>query len=83
LAFYYTGFFVFNNLIRPLKIALTVLVVPYFDKLSYRLQDRFSLSKNKAAVVLGVTGQFVGSCIMVPAGIALASMASGVPIWSV
>lgn len=77
----YAGFFVFNNIVRPIRLAVAVTVSPQFDRLILLLQEKWRLSRSVAITVLVLLANVVGTISAMCAGIALASLASGVPIF--
>ena len=77
----YAGFYLFNNVIRPFRIALSVGVARYFDNIVKVFQDKFKVSKGWAIGITVFFANVVGTCAAMAAGIALASLASGVPIF--
>ena len=78
----YAGFYVFNNIIRPLRITLSVYVSTFFDKMVMAAQERLKCSKGLAIGAIVFFFNIVGTLAAMSAGITLASIASGVPIWA-
>mmetsp|Transcript_28113 Transcript_28113/g.36507 ORF Transcript_28113/g.36507 Transcript_28113/m.36507 type:complete len:229 (+) Transcript_28113:51-737(+) len=77
----YTGFFVFQNIIRPLRFALSLFLTPVFDKLVAFIMKKTGLSKPKAFGVAVFLVNICGTFTLMFSGITVASMASGVPIF--
>ena len=77
----YAGFYIFNNFIRPFRIGLSVAVARYFDNIVKVFQDKFKVSKGLAIGITVFFANIVGTLAAMSAGIALASLASGVPIF--
>jgi len=77
----YAGFYVFNNIIRPARLTLSVVVSKYFDSAVLTIQNKFNCKKSVAIAVLVVLANIVGTCSFMALGISLASAASGVPIF--
>lgn len=77
----YAGFFVFNNIIRPVRLALSMAVSVKFDELVNWIQKRFGVKKAMAYTLCVVVFNVFGTTILMCAGIFLASMFSGVPIF--
>jgi hypothetical protein len=78
----YAGFYVFNNIVRPIRFALSVSVSIYFDRLVQGIQDKF---KVKRGVAIGLTvflANVVGTIALMCLGISIASAAAGVPVWA-
>jgi len=78
----YAGFWVFNNIIRPIRLAAAVAVSPMFDRIVRNMQDRFKVSKAAAIGITVFLANLVGTTLLMCAGIALASLCAGVPIWA-
>jgi hypothetical protein len=77
----YAGIYVVASALRPLRVALAIGLSRYVDAMIQTIQTRFQVSRN---VAIGMTIFFVnivGSSCLMTAGIAVASLASGVPIW--
>lgn len=78
----YAGFYVFNNIIRPLRFALSVSVSMYFDRVVQSIQDKF---KVKRGVAIGLTvflANIVGTISLMCLGISIAAAAAGVPVFA-
>lgn len=78
----YAGFFVFNNIIRPVRVAVAVAISPKFDRLIARIQKYLNVSKPVAVTFTVLMANVVGTFAAMGAGITLASIFSGVPIWA-
>ena len=78
----YAGFYVFNNIVRPLRITLSVYVSTFFDNMVKAAQKRLKCSKGLAIGAIVFFFNIVGTIAAMSAGITLASAASGVPIWA-
>eukprot|EP00547_Thalassionema_nitzschioides_P002446 CAMPEP_0194203362 /NCGR_PEP_ID=MMETSP0156-20130528/3176_1 /TAXON_ID=33649 /ORGANISM="Thalassionema nitzschioides, Strain L26-B" /LENGTH=242 /DNA_ID=CAMNT_0038929105 /DNA_START=89 /DNA_END=817 /DNA_ORIENTATION=+ len=78
----YAGFFVFNNVIRPLRFAASVGASLYFDKLVQKIQDTFSCKKGTAIFLTVFFANVVGTVVLMCSGIYLASLAAGVPVFA-
>jgi hypothetical protein len=77
----YAGFYVFNNFVRPFRLALSVAVSKYFDMIVEKVQAKLRVSK---ALAVGMTVFFVnivGTCSFMALGILGASVLAGVPIF--
>ena len=77
----YAGFYVFNNIVRPARFALSVGVSRYFDSGINFLQEKLKCSKPVAVGVMVVLANFFGTLTAMSFGISLASAAAGVPVF--
>lgn len=77
----YAGFYIFNNVIRPLRLAVSVGVTPYFDRAVAAVQRRTKLNKSASIGIVVFLANFCGTLTAMGSGILLASIASGVPIF--
>ncbi|CAM9293069.1 unnamed protein product [Chrysoparadoxa australica] len=77
----YMGFFILNNAIRPLRLALSVAISPIFEGLIAGVQDRFGLEKKKATALVVVFVNVFGTLSLFAGGITLASLLSGVALF--
>jgi hypothetical protein len=75
------GFMVFQNIIRPVHVALAVMISPYFDKVVLGFQSRFNLSRRASIIVTSLLANLVGTLALMGAGIALAATLAGVPVF--
>ena len=77
----YGGLWVFNNFLRPFRVAAAAAVAPALDRFVGKLQARFGISKPQgfalAVFVINVAGTITFMC----GGIALASLLSGVSVF--
>lgn len=79
----YAGFFVFLNVIRPLRFALSIAISPQFDRMINAMQRRLSLSRTTAIALSVFIVNVLGSITVLVSGVAIASMASGVPVFPI
>jgi hypothetical protein len=77
----YAGFFVFNNVVRPLRLGLSVAISQYFDKVIAFVERKTKLSRSIAIALVVFLFNIVGTTLLMAFGISLASTASGVPIF--
>lgn len=77
----YAGFWVFNNIIRPLRFALALSLSRFFDGVILAIQNRFNVSKQRAIGLAIFLFNVVGTTCFFALGILTASVASGVPIF--
>jgi hypothetical protein len=78
----YAGFFVFNNVIRPVRVGLSIGVASYFDSIVNAVQDKLRVSKSVAVALTVFFANVVGTIALMCAGITLASLAAGVPVFA-
>lgn len=78
----YAGFFVFNNLVRPIRLALAVGVSPQFDRFIAALQHRLKVNKAIAITITVLLANVIGTFGAMFTGISVASVLSGVPLWA-
>lgn len=78
----YAGFFVFLNIIRPLRFGISIALSKYFERMLLFFQNRFQVNRAGAIGMLMFCVNFCGSLAIITVGIALASALSGVPVWA-
>lgn len=78
----YAGFFVFNNIVRPLRLAVAVGVSPKFDAFVKKVQEKCNVGKPLAVTITVVLANVVGTISFMCLGIFLASILAGVPVWA-
>ena len=77
----YAGFWVFNNIIRPVRLALSIGVSAFFDTVVNSVQEKFRVNKSVAVALTVFLANVVGTISLMCLGISLASLASGVPVF--
>ena len=77
----YAGFYVFNNIVRPARFAVSMGVAAYFDRFVNWVQRKLRVKKGVAIFLTVFLANIVGTCSLMAAGIALASAISGVPVF--
>jgi hypothetical protein len=77
----YAGFWIFNNIVRPIRVAVSVAISPQFDKIVKSIQNRLQVSRTTAITVTIVIANLVGTIIFMCTGIAIASVLAGVPVF--
>lgn len=77
----YAGFYVFNNFIRPIRIAASVGVSKYFDMVINSVQEKTKVPRGVAIGITVFLFNIVGTCSFMALGISIASALSGVPIF--
>ncbi|KAL7526674.1 hypothetical protein ACHAXR_001593 [Thalassiosira sp. AJA248-18] len=77
----YAGFYVFNNIIRPLRFGASVVVAKYFDNFVNFIQNKTKLSRKLSIAVVVFLANVCGTFAAMGLGVSIASTASGVPIF--
>lgn len=77
----YAGFYVFNNIIRPLRLTASVIVSKYFDTIVGFIQDKTKLGRKASIGVVVFLANVCGTFAAMGLGVAIASAAAGVPIF--
>lgn len=77
----YAGFYVFNNFVRPIRVALAIGVTKYFDTAVNFIQNKTKLSRSASIGVIVFLANFCGTLAAMSFGVSLASAAAGVPIF--
>ena len=78
----YAGFYVFNNFIRPMRLAVSIGVTPYFDKAVAAIQRKTKFSKSVSIGIVVFLANVCGTTSLMSLGIYIASLAAGVPIFA-
>jgi hypothetical protein len=71
----------FNNIIRPLRVGLSIAIAPALDKLVLFFQRRLKVSKALAVTVTVVFVNVIGTTALMIGGISLAALLAGAPIF--
>ena len=77
----YAGFYIFNNVVRPIRLAVSVGVTPYFDRAVAAVQRKTKLNKSASIGVVVFLANFCGTLTAMSLGVLVASIAAGVPIF--
>ena len=77
----YAGFYVFNNIIGPLRFGASVVVAKYFDNFVDVIQKRTKLSRKLSIAVVVFLANVCGTFAAMGLGVSIASTAAGVPIF--
>ena len=77
----YAGFYVFNNIVRPLRLGASVVVAKYFDAFVDIIQRRTGLPRKWSVAAVVFLANVCGTFAAMGFGISLASGAAGVPIF--
>jgi hypothetical protein len=78
----YAGFWVLNNVLRPLRLAVSVgLVAPQFERFLQALELRLRVSRPVAIALTVFLANVVGTLSFMSLGIVGASLLAKVPLW--
>jgi len=77
----YAGFYVFNNIVRPVRVGISAVVAKYFDNFVSLVQRKTKLSKKWSIALIVFLVNICGTFAAFGLGISLASFAAGVPIF--
>jgi hypothetical protein len=76
----YSGFWVFNNVVRPVRFGASVALSTQFDKIVQWIQTKTRLSKGASIGLVVFLANIVGTTVIMCTGIAFAASLAGVPI---
>ena len=77
----YSGFWVFNNVIRPLRATAAVAVSPLLERWVRAVQHRLRVKQSVAVLITVLMLNVVGTITLMCAGIACAAVLAGVPVF--
>lgn len=77
----YAGFWMFNNIVRPMRVGVAVAISPQFEKIVENIRNRFQVSKTVAVTMTVLLANLVGTTLFMSLGIALAALLAGVPVF--
>jgi hypothetical protein len=77
----YAGFWVFNNIVRPIRLAVSVAVAPKFDAIVSWWQRKLNVPRGVAVGVVVLLFNVVGTISVMSLGIFVASLLAGVPVF--
>jgi len=77
----YAGFFALNNVVRPIRLAISVAVSSKFDYAVAYIQKKTKLSRRAAIGVVVFCTNICGTFALMALGITFASFLSGIPIF--
>lgn len=77
----YGGFYVLQNIIRPLRLAASVAIAPQFDKVIAMVQNRLQVPKGVAITLTVLAVNLVGTTAICAGLIRLAAALAGVPVF--
>lgn len=79
----YATFYVFNNIVRPVRLGVSAIIATYFDTVIDGVERRTRLSRKWSIGIVIFLANFCGTILAMGLGISLASTASGVPIFPI
>jgi hypothetical protein len=77
----YAGFYVFNNILRPVRFGVSVIVSKYFDSFVNFIQTKTNLSRKWSIGIVVFLANVCGTLTAMALGVSIASTAAGVPIF--
>ena len=78
----YSGFWIFNNIVRPLRLGISIAVVaPQFDRILNYIQTHHYVSRTVAIAITVFMANIVGTISAMSIGIIVASILSCIPIF--
>ena len=77
----YAGFYVFTNIIRPLRFGLSVVVSRYFDQFVNFIERKSGWGRKVSVGVVVFLANVCGTFVAMGLGVSLASGLAGVPIF--
>jgi hypothetical protein len=77
----YSGFWVFNNVVRPIRFGVSVAISTQFDNVVQWIQTKANVGKGVAVGLTVFLANIVGTITLMCAGIALAASLAGVPVF--
>ena len=78
----YSGFWVFNNFVRPIRFGLSVAISTQFDKVVQFIQNKFRVIKSVAIGLTVFLANIVGTTTLMCLGISIAASLAGVPVFA-
>ncbi len=75
------GFYVFTNIIRPLRFGLSVVVARYFESFVQFIERKSGLGRKASIGIVVFLANVCGTFAAMGMGVSLASVLSGVPIF--
>ena len=77
----YSGFYIFNSVIRPVRVGIAAIVSQYFEYAIQYIQNQTQLRRKYCIGILVFITNVVGTLLVMSCGICIASLASGIPIF--
>lgn len=76
----YTGFFVINNFLRPVRLAVAASFAPYMERVIVKIQKKLNCGRPVATGAVVFLFNIVGTFAAMYAGLNFAALLSGVPV---
>jgi hypothetical protein len=76
----YAGYWAINNIIRPLRFSLSLVLMPFFNRLIDFVQAKTGYRRRMSTGIVVFAVNFCGTITYMTLGILLASMITGVPV---
>lgn len=77
----YSGFYIFNSIVRPVRVGVAALLSQYFEAAIHYIQVQSKLQRKYCIGILVFMTNVVGTLFVMSCGICMASLASGIPIF--
>ena len=77
----YAGFYVFNNIVRPIRVAVSVAISPYFENAIQYIQTKTNMSRPLSITLVVFLANVCGTLSFMSAGIYASSKLAGVPVF--
>jgi hypothetical protein len=77
----YAGFYVFNNIVRPIRLAISIGVTPYFEKAVATIQRKTGFNKTLSIGIVVFLANICGTTSLMAFSVWIASLAAGVPVF--
>jgi hypothetical protein len=78
----YAGFWVFNNIVRPLRLTVAIAIGPQFDNVVAGIEKRMRVSRGVAIFITVLFANLFGTILAMASGVLLASTLAGVPVFA-
>jgi hypothetical protein len=76
----YAGFYSINNLLRPIRVSLSIALAPYFERAVRGIQRVTGLGRRSASVVLVILVNVIGTTSLLVLGASLASLLASLSV---
>mmetsp|Transcript_32029 Transcript_32029/g.71142 ORF Transcript_32029/g.71142 Transcript_32029/m.71142 type:complete len:232 (+) Transcript_32029:96-791(+) len=76
----YAGFFAANNILRPLRLSLSVALSPFFNRMVDKIQQKTKWSRKWSTALLVFMVNIVGTTSYLVGGLFVATKLAGVPL---
>lgn len=78
---WYAIFVIMLHIARPVRVSLALAVSGYWNTMVYSLKKQLKVNHVAAVALVALFVDILGSCVLLAAGVAFASLFSGVPFW--